>query len=94
MAEWWTTSYTSGVEQAWSTPVAKNVLVSNYHRIKFTLIIYTSILSSLTNLLCLFLHDRYTFLYQEKYEDDNVDEHLAFDKKLWKQVSMERNVGS
>ena len=44
--------------------------------------------------MCLFLQDRYTFLYQEKYEDDNVAEHPVFDKKLWKQVSMDRNVGS
>ena len=44
--------------------------------------------------MCLFLQDRYTFLYQEKYEDDNVVEHPVFDKKLWKQVLIERNVGS
>ena len=32
-------------------------------------------------------------MFQEKYRDTNVAEQPAFDKKLWKQVSMERNVG-
>ena len=82
VAEWWTVSHTSGAEQAWSIPVVKDELVSNYYKIKFTLIIYTFILSSLTNFLCLFLQDRYTFLYQEKYRDDNVGEHPVVDKKL------------
>ena len=80
-------------EQAWSTPIAKDVLISNYHRIKFTLIIYTSILSSLLNFLCLFLLDRYIFLFEKKYRDTDVTEQPAFDKKLWKQDSMERNAG-
>ena len=52
-------------EQTWSTPVVKDVLVSIYHRIKFTLLIYTSILSYLTNFWHLFLWDRYNDIRTE-----------------------------
>ena len=30
IVEWWIASHTSGLEQAWSTPFAKDVLVSNH----------------------------------------------------------------